>query len=657
MKTPPEHSELPLIETEAFVSELDKVLSLMQTHNGHDFSLYKHSTLNRRIERRMGIHQLTDLTDYLTLLKENSQELDLLFKEILIGVTCFFRDTSAWDNLRDKAFPSLFNSHPSGKALRAWVPACSTGEEAYSLAISFKEAMVLHQPEAHFSLQIFATDLAQDAIDIARIGHYGNEIKDRLTPDRIQRYFTVHQNAYQITKDIREMVIFAPQNMAQDPPFTQLDLLSCRNVLIYFGVELQQKLLALFHYSLTPGGILFLGNSETVGSTRHLFNALDSKSRIYRRFENPLATTMIDFPTGFQNLSNEKSALVTPPTKNLQILADELVLREFSPAAVLVNANGDIIYICGKTGRYLEPAAGKANWNVYAMAREGLRHSIASGLQQVAHDKGRVEYNNLCLELEGFQYQLDLTLQYIQEPEPLLGNIMIVFTELRSMPKRKQKSRSKHPSASEIELEKALKHAENEVRFLHQQMQTSGEELKSTNEELQSTNEELQSTNEEIMTSKEEMQSLNEELQTVNAELQSRVDELSRISDDMQNLLNSTEVATIFLDNNLHIRRFTKQVASIINLIESDIGRPLSDLASSLDYPKLADDAEEVLSTLFYSEKQVTSQHDRWFTVRIMPYRTMQNLINGVVITFIDITLAKKLEAELRASVAEKKSL
>lgn len=633
-------------------SGLDRVLTLMQAHNGQDFSLYKKSTLYRRIERRMGIHQLGQISDYVNLLQENAQELDLLFKELLIGVTSFFRDPAAWDSLRDIAFPALFQRSPSGRALRAWVPACSTGEEAYSLAISFKEALERHQPAGRFSLHIFATDLAQDAIDLARAGHYAKDIKTKVSADRLARYFIATDDGYQIAKEVREMVIFAPQNMAQDPPFTKLDLLSCRNVLIYFGPELQQKLLSLFHYSLTPGGILFLGYSETVGYTSHLFEALDSKTRIYHRLDTSQHPLTVDFPTRFRTFAGENGTSASPPVKNLQVLADQLLLREFAPAAVLVNASGDIIYICGRTGRYLEPAAGKANWNVYAMARDGLRHIIASSLQQAVRDKGRVECKDLSLEVEGKTHQLDLTLHYIEDPEPLQGTVMIVFTELRSKPPTKRQTKKKAQSPIEVQLEKALEQAQDEVRFLREQMQSSGEELKSTNEELQSTNEELQSTNEELTTSKEEMQSLNEELQTVNIELQSRVDDLSRVNDDMQNLLNSTEVATIFLDNRLHIRRFTKQAAHIIKLISADVGRPLSDLASDLDYPDLAQDAQEVLRTLIFSEKQATSRSGSWFNVRIMPYRTMQNLIKGVVITFIDVTVAKHLETELRATVA-----
>jgi two-component system, chemotaxis family, CheB/CheR fusion protein len=633
-------------------SGLEKVLVLLRAHTGQDFSHYKKSTLYRRIERRMGIHQIERIAGYVRLLQENPQELDLLFKEFLIGVTNFFRDPAAWDSLRDVAFPALFARSPSGRVLRAWVPGCSTGEEAYSLAITFKEALERHKPAGRYSLQIFATDLAIDAVEAARQGHYTDRIKAEVSADRLARFFIPTDDGYQLGKEVREMVIFASQNIAQDPPFTKLDVLSCRNVLIYFGSELQKKLLALFHYSLTPGGVLFLGNSETVGFGAELFAPLDAKARIYRRVDISPLGLAVDFPSHFQQFRGASSeAPAAAPAANLQHLADELLLRQFAPAAVLVNDRGDIIYINGRTGRYLEPAAGKANWNVYAMAREGLRQPLGSALQRVASEHGRVECNNVSVMDDGTTRRVDLTVQYVEAPEPLHGMIMIVFAELRTKARARRHPGAGRRSSNEVELEE-LQRARDEIRTLRDQMQTSGEELKSTNEELQSTNEELQSTNEELTTSKEEMQSLNEELQTVNVELQSKVDDLSRVNDDMQNLLNSTEVATVFLDDRLHVRRFTPQAAQIIKLIAADIGRPLSDLVSDLEYPELENDAREVLRTLIFSEKQVSARDGRWFTVRVMPYRTMANIINGVVITFIDISVAKRLEADLRATVA-----
>lgn len=633
-------------------SGLEKVLILLRAHNGQDFSPYKKTTLYRRIERRMGIHLIDRIATYVRFLQENPQELELLFREFLIGVTNFFRDPAAWDSLRDTAFPALFARHSSGRALRAWVPGCSTGEEAYSLAMVFKEAIDKHRPAGRFSLQIFATDLDSDAIDRARQGHYPANIAADVAADRLSRFFVAGEDGYQIGKEIREMVVFAPQNLIQDPPFTKLDLLLCRNLLIYFGTDLQKKLLPLFHYSLAPGGVLFLGTSETIGGATHLFAPLDAKVRLFRRADQPAPPVELDFAARLRSLpSLESEARSTPPPARLQDLADQVLLRQFSPAAVLVNVRGDVVYVNGRTGRYLEPAAGKANWNIHAMAREGLRAEIGSALHQVTRDRGRVEKSDLTVSDDGSSHRVGLIVQMIEEPESLRDMVMIVFKDLPTLPAAQKPAGRTPRGARQLELEREVQQAREENRILREEMQASQEELKSANEEMQSTNEELQSTNEELTTSKEEMQSLNEELQTVNIELQSKVDDLSSANDDMQNLLNSTEIATVFLDNRLHVRSFTPLAKRVIKLIAADAGRPLSDLATDLDYPGLEDDAREVLRTLMFSEKQIAT-HDgrRWFSVRIMPYRTTDNVIEGVVITFIDISVAKRLEAELRAA-------
>jgi len=633
-------------------SGLEKVLILMRTRNGQDFSLYKKSTLYRRIERRMGIHQFDRIAGYVRFLQENPQELDLLFKEFLIGVTRFFRDPAAWDQLRDTAFPLLFERRPAGGQLRAWVPGCSTGEEAYSLAMCFEEALEKLRPAARFTLQIFATDLDADAIDRARQGHFPPNIAADVSSERLARHFIASDNGYQVVKTIREMVVFAPQNLIQDPPFTKLDLLLCRNVLIYFSTELQRKILPLFHYSLTPGGVLFIGSAETIGEATDLFAPLDARSRIFRRTDVPAHAGELDFPARFRSLPETGVDTPSPPTPaNLQGLTDQLLLRAFSPAAVLVTERGDIVYINGRTGRYLEPAAGKANWNIHAMAREGLRSAIDSALHQVTREGGRIERSDLGIADDHAGHRVRLVVQRIEEPEPLCGMVMIVFHEEPPRPEARRRRSAAHRSAREADLELELQQAQEQIRTMREEMQTSQEALKSINEELQSTNEELQSTNEELTTSKEEMQSLNEELQTVNIELQSRVDDLSCANDDMQNLLNSTEIATIFLDNQLNIRRFTPLATRVFKLNAVDAGRPLSDIATDLEYPSLDEDAREVLRTLIFCEKQIATHDRRWFTVRIMPYRTMDNLIEGLVITFIDISAAKRLEAELRASV------
>ncbi|MEY4385932.1 MAG: protein glutamate methylesterase CheB and methyltransferase CheR [Verrucomicrobiota bacterium] len=633
-------------------NSLEKAVVLLRSHTGHDFSLYKRNTLYRRIERRMGIHQIGKMAAYVRYLQENSQELDLLFKELLIGVTSFFRDPAAWEELREKALPAMLADRPPGQPLRAWVPGCSTGEEAYSHAIVLKEAIEATKTKAQFTIQVFATDLDRDAIEKARQGFFPDNIAADVSPQRLNRFFSKEQYGYRVRKEIREMVIFAPQNLIMDPPFTKLDLLSCRNLLIYLTPELQKKLIPLFHYSLTPGGILFLGSAETVGGCTNLFAPLNGKSRIFRRRESVARSEPVEFPSPF-NAGRFASTEVRPtpnPPASLQSLADQLVLQHFAPPAVLVNDKGDILYVSGRTGKYLEPAAGRANWNIFVMARESLRYELSSAFQKATRQKEKVLLHGLKIGANGGEQCVDVTVQRIDEPGPLNGLVMIVFTDVPPPAATEPPARSPRHNARNAqlaELEQELLRVRGEARTVHEEMQTSQEEFRSANEELQSTNEELQSTNEELTTSKEEMQSLNEELQTVNTELQAKVDELSRASNDMKNLLNSTDIATLFLDGDLNVRRFTPQATKIIKLIPADVGRPITDLATELRYPKLAADAREVLRTLAAAEKPIGTHDGRWFTVRIMPYRTLDDRIDGVVITFADITATKKMEAKM----------
>jgi two-component system CheB/CheR fusion protein len=641
-------------------SELEKVVILLRSQTGNDFSLYKPNTLYRRIERRMGLHQIPKIGTYVRYLRENPQEVELLFKELLIGVTRFFRDAGAWEHLSEEALPALLASRGAGHALRAWVAGCSTGEEAYSLAMVFKEALERVKPRGNHPLQIFATDLDRDAVDKARQGFYAANIAADVSPERLNRFFIKEERGYRVTKEIREMIIFAPQNLIMDPPFTKLDILSCRNLLIYLVPELQKKILPLFHYSLNPGGALFLGSAESVAGFTDLFAPLQGKSRLFRRLESARRDDLVEFPPAFVPSAAEvrkADRAPAPASSSLQSLAEQWLLQNQSPAAVLVNDQGDILFISGRTGRYLEPAAGKANWNVFVMAREGLRYELTGAFQKARRQKGPVVVRHVVAPANGGTHRVDLTVRVFDEPEALRGLAMIVFTEVAA-PTGEAKGRAAKPASRSRrirELEQELRQAREEMQSTREQMQTSQEELKSMNEELQSTNEELQSTNEELTTSKEEMQSMNEELQTLNAELQAKVDELSAASNDMKNLLNSTEIATVFLDNQLHVRRFTEKASKIIKLIPGDAGRPVTDLATDLLYPELADDAREVLRSLVSVDKPVATRDGRWYAVRLMPYRTMDDRIDGVVITFMDITATKKLESELRAGHASGK--
>jgi len=628
-------------------ASFDKVMILLRSKTGHDFSLYKKTTIHRRLERRMGIHQIDKMATYIRFLQENPQELELLYKELLIGVTNFFRDPEVWEQLQSEAIAELLTKSVN-QSLRAWVPGCATGEEAYTLAIVFKEMMEKIKPTQDITLQIFATDLSQEAIGKAREAIYPVNISADVSPELLSKYFVQVENGFQVIKPIRETVIFAQQNLIMDPPFTKLDILSCRNLLIYMTPELQRKVIPLLHYSLNPGGFLLLGSAETVGSFTNLFEPLKGKSRIYRRLEPSVQAEPVVFPT------SRVPTLPPPslkPAANLQLLADQLILKRFAPASILVNSKGDILYTSGRTGKYLEPTAGKANWNIFAMLREGLNYALNSAFQKAVQENETVTVKNAVVKTNGETQAVNIIVQPLEEPEPLLGMVLIVFIEVIMPNKEKLKGKAKHEAVYSDQvsnLQQELRQAHQELKNTREEMQASQEKLSSTNEELQSTNEELQSTNEELTTSKEEMQSLNEELQTVNHELQAKVSELSQINNDMKNLLESTEIATLFLDNTLRVRRFTAKAAKIIKLIPGDAGRLITDIVSDLDYRDLAEDAREVLRTLSFKEKSVSATGGRWFTVKIMPYRTLEDKIDGLVITFIDITTSKNLEAELR---------
>lgn len=644
---------------------LEKVLILLRRQTGHDFSAYKRSMIERRIERRLALHRLTDYDGYIGTLRENPNELELLFRELLIGVTGFFRDEEVWNNLRDAVLPELLRQRPAGGELRAWVAGCSTGEEAYSLAMVFLEAVEALQPEHRITLQIFATDLDQDAINRARTGFYPQGIAKDVPAERLERFFTHDESGYRVIKKVRDMVVFAKQNVVSDAPFTKLDLLSCRNLLIYLVAELQRKLLPLFHYCLNPGGFLLLGNSETIGPATELFAPLAGKARIFRRLEAASPLGRMHFPVAFSRLPMRGMAddgtLTGEPAlgPDLPLLANEFLLRNCTPAAVLTTGDGDILYIHGKTGSYLEPAAGKANWNLFAMAREELSHAVFEAFQRALRKQAAVVMKGIRVTARGTARTVDLAVHPIKEPAALAGLVVVVFSDSTSV--LPVEPRGKHgesaPGERLVEVTRSLRHTREELQVLREEMQTTGEELKSSNEELQSANEELQSMNEELTTSKEEMQSMNEELQVVNQDLMVKLQDLSRTNNDMKNLLSGTDIATLFLDNELNVRWFAPETAEIIPLIASDVGRPVTDLVSRLDYPGLAEDTRQVLRTLTPMKKEIPSSDGRWYAVRIIPYRTRECTIDGLVLTFFDVSDTRKIADELQACQAMLRTL
>jgi two-component system CheB/CheR fusion protein len=640
---------------------LQKIFVLLRAQTGHDFSFYKKSTIYRRVERRMTVHQIAEMSLYVRYLQENPQEIDLLFRELLIGVTSFFRDPESFEALEKGVEAYILEGKKQGNMLRIWVPGCSTGEEAYSIAIILMECLEGLGRKGRFKIQIFATDIHKEGIEKARQGVYLPNIAAQVSPERLDRFFTREESGgYRIKKEIREMVVFAPQNVIMDPPFTKLDILSCRNLLIYLTPELQKKLLPLFHYCLKPGGILFLGPAETIGSFTDLFSVSDSKWKTFRRKESDSALiNLTDFPS---DLSFTDADRITAPlefqkdaARTVPDLVQNIILDNFAPSAVLINDKGDIVYVHGRTGKYLELAGGKVNMNIYALAREGLRQNLGSAIRRALTQDADVTLKDLRVRTNGDDQVVNLTVKPLREPDAMRGLLLIVFDKAPT-PFRGKSSRGKKigPAGDELHLVEACETELQETRELLQstieEMTTSQEELKSANEELQSTNEELQSSNEELTTSKEEMQSLNEELMTVNAELQHKIDELSRSSNDMKNLLNSTNIATLFLDNHLKVKRFTSPAADIIKLIPTDAGRPVSDIASSLKGVNLTKEVMNVLHTLVFKEAEVQTTDGRSYFMRVSPYRTIDNVIDGAVVTFTDITGFKEMERSLRES-------
>ena len=622
---------------------MEQILLIIRDQTRHDFSSYKRSTIIRRIERRMNVHQIDTLVQYAEFLRRNPNESKILFQELLIGVTSFFRDPKAFEALKEALFLRLKNK-PAEYVFRVWVPGCSSGEEAYSVGIILRECLDSFKKKTQ--VQMFGTDIDLKAIERARSGIYPAGISADVSPERLSRFFVKKENTFLIRKEIREMAIFAPQNLIKDPPFIKLDLLCCRNLLIYLEAEIQKKLIPLFHYALKPGGILFLGTSETIGESHGLFSALDRKWRIFVRRETSPAAQVDLPPLSFKAKIRlpipRREPHPAPRHVNISDRAERLILEKFAPPSVVVNQNGDILYVHGRTGRFLEPSTGDGGFmNILKMSREGLRLELQGALRKAAASNEDVDVEDLTIRVNGSTVRARISVKSIGEGAGSENLMLVVFQELPSLDspaRREGKARKKDPRVEE--LQRDLRYTKEYLQGTIEELETSNEELKSANEELQSTNEELQSTNEELETSQEELQSLNEEHVTLNAELQSRVDELTQSENDMKNLLESTEIAMIFIDSDLRVTRFTSRATKIVSLISTDIGRPLADIVINLCDESLISDAQEVLRTLIPKEKEVQTKNGecgRWYLMRMKPYRTVENVINGLVLTFIDI--------------------
>ena len=635
---------------------MNKLFVLLRAQTGHDFSQYKPSTIHRRLDRRMAVQQITDLDDYLSLAQRNPAELETLFRDLLIGVTNFFRDPEAFQVLETRVLPELLAAKPQGSPIRVWVAGCSTGEEAYSVAILLQEAMDrLHQ---NHPVQVFATDLDAQAIATARTGAYPASISMDLTPERLARCFTLDPagRTCRVRKSIRDLLIFSEQDLLKDPPFSRLDLISCRNLMIYLAGPVQKRLIPLFHYALRPQGFLFLGSSESVGEATDLFTVLDRKHMLYQRkadADTPLGR-LSPVMTALETLAPRNGARPGFPLKvPFRALAEEAILRQATPPGILVNAQGDILYFHGHTGLFLEPAPGEAGApNVLRMARDGLRQPLALALREASGARERVDRPGLRVDTNGLITCFDLSIHPLPQPRDpgVQAPLYLVMLEaaqsaLRATPPEAPALRPGPHAESSAELEALRLDLETKEAYLktaNEELETSVEELKSANEEMQSTNEEVQSTNEELETSKEELQSVNEELATVNAELQTKVADLSRANDDMNNLLAGTGIATIFVDRELRLMRFTPAATGLLNLIPTDLGRPIGHITPNLlDYTALVADTRAVLDTLAPREMEVQTPDAHWFRLAIQPYRTLENVVEGAVLTFQDITLMK----------------
>jgi len=646
----------PVTPKQRYIDSVRRIFVLIRASTGLDFSNYKLNTIHRRIERRMAVHQIERIEDYIRYLQQKSVEVETLSKDMLIMVTNFFRDPEAFEVLKEKVIQALLKNKESDSPVRVWVPGCGTGEEAYSIAMLLAEGM--DKLKKHFSVQIFGTDLDAEAIEYARGGIYPEAIAADVSAERLKLFFMNENDRYKVKNQIREAVVFAVQNLIKDPPFSKLDIVSCRNVLIYMDTVLQKKVLPLFHYVLVPGGYLFLGSSETISGFNDCFSTIDTKWKIFqRRMIAPKKTNEYPgIPLGdIETTAKLTEPEVKPAEANIRQVAERMILENYAPPCVLVNEKYEILYFHGQTEDYLSPPTGEPTFNILEISRPELRHKIRTLLNKVIKEKKTAVAEGLQVRHNDGFLDMDLEVRPLVAKGGAADLMMVIFksrTRREMAAKKKKKAFVEEADQPVAALERELASTKERLQTTIEELQTSNEELKSTNEELQSTNEELQSTNEELETSREELQSTNEELETVNAELRDRVDELSKAHNDLNNLLGSTEIGVLFLDTDLHIKRFTPAVTTIFNLKNGDVGRPISDITSKMTYPNLSGDAQRVLDTLRVKETEIQADDGKWFSMRILPYRTTENVIDGLVLTFMSIDQLKEREQLMRRLVA-----
>lgn len=643
--------------TTAAGESLQQILVHLRTVTGHDFTQYKKTTIARRIERRMQVLQIASETDYSSLLQRSAVECQLLFNELLINVTQFFRDPEAFEVMRADIFEPMLTGKASNDEFRVWIAGCASGEEAYSVAIVLHELLQTHGSEC--KVQLFATDLDAEAINIARAGFYPETIAQEMSPERLNRYFTAVEGGYRVKKEIREMIVFAVQNVIKDPPFTRLDLLCCRNLMIYLGSALQNRLIPIFHYSLKSQGVLFLSPSESIGSYATLFTPLHRKWKFYRvnkAHNNRLMQLGSSLSWLPQKISRppDRTLTLTKET-NLAELTRRALLQDFGPASVVTDLAGNILYVHGDTGSYLRPAPGQASLNVVDMAREGLQLELRSAVRRAAQGGESTSGQPVTVTGDGIARPVNLSVRRMAGASQSEQLLLITFQETSDAAFAENDGTSQRvvaqsPPDRVNSLERDLAYTRENLQATIDELQHTNEELGAANEEMQSTNEELQSSNEELETSREELQSVNEELVTVNAELQAKIEQLGDMQNDMKNLLDSINIGTIFLDTQLIIRRFTRDAVKLYRLIPKDIGRPLADISSHIHSVDLLVPAQEVLDMLIPQEVELCTVSGDWFLARLAPYRTLDNVISGVVMTFHDINSRIANERAIQAA-------
>jgi two-component system CheB/CheR fusion protein len=641
---------------DALAAAAPDIYRLLRSQIGHDFSGYKTKTFNRRVQRRMQVLGLDTIDGYLERLRQDPREVSALFRDLLINVTNFFRDTEAFDALAKLVIPHLFENKGAEHTVRVWVPGCATGEEVYSIAILMREHMdgLRGAPR----VQIFATDIDDRSLAVARSARYPEAFLDGVSAERRQRFFTHDGGALVVAKEVRDLCIFSPHSIIRDPPFSRMDLVSCRNLLIYFGAQIQDQVIPTIRYALRPNGFLFLGISENVSQHSDLFAPVDKSRRIFRarddgrvRLPVPLAVaprTIV--PSGAAESGRSHPA-------PLRQSVEAQMMERFAPAHVVVNAEGDVVYYSARTGKYLEAAAGAPSRSVVAMARKGLRLELRSALREAVETRAPVVHENLSLETEDDKIQLvTLSAEPMSERGGADRLFLVAFQDtgpLLSADEAVSRAVGK-PDEAVADLERELRETRDRLQSLVEEYETALEELKSSNEELVSVNEELQSTNEEMEASKEELQSLNEELQTVNLELGHKIDALDRANNDLNNLFESTQIATIFLDEQLRIRTFTPSITELFSILPSDRGRPLTDFSVRLNYPDLLADVSRCMGSGVPLERNVTSGDGRrHFLTSMRPYRSSDGSTVGVVATFVDVTSLTEAEAHQKVLIAE----